>query len=185
MVPELGWSRSIMEVIDQHVREIKSWEEYLSEGMIARENSDTGKWTLGDLAGGITTDYGEDSIGKYAYAISVEKKTLMGYRTVASKFAPEIRERYRKLSFSHFKAVASLEKPEAWLEKADTEELSVESMTHKINEEFKVIKPAELDDDPPKVYRCPECNLWRLKDTSTFEICKGHYVIEEGEIQYK
>ena len=109
----------------------------------------------------------------------------MKYRTVSARFNNKIREKYRKLSFSHFEAVTALEKPEAWLEKADNEDLSVENMRRQINEQFKETKPANLTDEPPDVYRCPECGLWRLKDTSAFEICRGHYEIKNGSIEYR
>ena len=175
----------IQAVEERQDRERKSWEEYISEGINARELKDNSQWVLGDLAKGITTDYGDDTIGKFAYAISIPKKRLMNYRTVSTRFNNETREKYKKLSFSHFEAATPLEKPEAWLEKADDDELSVENMKRLINEQFKETKPANLNDEPPDVYRCPECGLWRLKDVSTFEICKGHYEIKEGSIEYK
>jgi len=161
------------------------WEALISEGMEAREKRDDSQWTLGDLALQVEKSYGKDAIGKFSYAISIEKKTLMNYRTVAKKFNPETRTRYKKLSFSHFATVASLEKPEAWLEKADTEEMSVEALRKKVREEYPSVGVPRLDDNPPEVYRCPECGLWRLKDTSSFEICRGHYVIENGSLVYK
>jgi len=137
------------------------------------------------LAQEITTDYGEDSIGKYAYAISVEKKTLMNYRTVAGCFNKKLRKRYRKLSFSHFASLTAVSKPEAWLEKADDESWSVENLRKQVREAYPNISEPELNDEPPEVYRCKECGLWRLKDMSAMEICKGHYKItKKGETVY-
>ena len=169
-------------VQEQHLKEVRSWEEYLSRGMEARESKDQSEWLLGDLAQGIDKDYGEDAIGKYAYAIGMVKKTLVGYRTVAGVYSVEIREKYRKLSFSHFKTCASLEKPEAWLRKADDREWSVEKMSHEITEAYGDLKAPNLEDKPPRVFRCPECNNWRLEGISYYEICKGHWVIEKGEM---
>lgn len=161
----------------------KPWEQYISEGMEARELKDKSSWALGDLTCGITTDYGDDTIGKFGYAIGVKKKTLMNYRTVAERFDEPIREKYPKLSFSHYATLTAVEKPEAWLEKADTEEWSVEMLRG----ELKKAKDEgpKLDDKPPKVYRCPECGLWRLKDISAFEICKGHYKITKHGLKYQ
>jgi len=165
---------------------VKSWEEYLVAGMSAREAKDDSNWLLGDLALGVSKDYGEDSIGKYAYGISVSKKALMNNRTIAKRFPQEVRIKYKKLSWSHFEAVSPLkiERPEAWLEKADDEELSVESLRKAINEAYPNIGQPDLNDDPPEVYRCEECGLWRLKDVSSLEICKGHYKIVKRGGEY-
>jgi len=165
---------------------IKSWEEYVSSGQIAREAKDDSNWLLGDLALGISKDYGEDSIGKYAYAISVPKKALMNNRTIAKRFPQDLRIKYKKLSWSHFEAVSPLkiQRPEAWLEKADDEELSVENLRKMINESYPTIGQPDLNDDPPDVYRCEECGLWRLKDVSSLEICKGHYKVVKRGAEY-
>lgn len=176
----------MVQIINEiRVKQTRSWEEIVSAGMNAREDVDNGNWTLGDLALEVTKEYGEDSIGKYSYAIGVIKKTLMGYRTVSKVFNPEVRARYRKLSFSHFKTLASLPKPEAWLEKADDNDWSVEMMTEKIKDAYGAIKDVGPEDKPPKVYRCPECNHWRLEDTSSMEICRGHYNLINGKMEYK
>ena len=161
------------------------WEELVTRGQEAREMKDDSQWFLGDLALQAITRYGEDSIGKYAYAVSVEKKTLMNYRTVAGKFNNETRQKYKKLSFSHFATVTSLEKPEAWLEKADNEELPVEVLRKQVREAYPSVGEPDLNDTPPEVYKCKECGLWRLKDVSALEVCKGHYKIEKGQMVYR
>lgn len=169
----------------QQQREVKEWEDYIVEGMEAREDKDNSQWKLGDLAAQITVDYGENSIGKFACAISVVKKTLMNYRTVASTFEKPVRKKYRKLSFSHFAILSSVEKPEAWLEQADDNEWSVETLRKEVKEAYDELKPPNLEDEKPEVYRCPECGKWRLKDISVFEICQGHYVIEGNKTVFK
>lgn len=173
-------------MVQEEIKQVKhSWEQAISLGMEAREQGDQSSWLLGDLANEVEKDYGEDSLGKYAYAIGVVKKTLQGYRTVASVFPQETREKYRKLSFSHFKILASLSKPEAWLEKADNNDWSVETLTKEVQEEYGAIKAPNLDEEAPKVYRCPECGLWRLEGLSSYDVCKGHYVFEKGKLEYK
>jgi hypothetical protein len=174
----------VIEIVEQ-VKQKLSWEEAIVSGQEARLSEDSGRWTLGDLAGEVEKTYGEDSVGKYAYAVGVAKKTLMGYRSVAKRFIPEIRERYKKLSFSHFKTIASLEKPEAWLEKADDNDWSVEKLSIEVSKAYEGLKEPKLEDKPPKVYRCPECNLWRLEDISYHDICKGHYVITKTGMEFK
>lgn len=162
----------------------KEWEEYISEGMEARESKDNSQWLLGDLAMGITVDYGEDSVGKYAYSIGVEKKTLLNYRTIAGRFNKDIRRKYRKLSFSHFACLTKVYSPQAWLEKADNNEWSVNTLRKKLSEQHEIVKEPTLSDEPPRVYRCPECGLWRLKDVSSLEICRGHYKFKDGRVRY-
>lgn len=169
-------------VIEQQI--VSSWEEFISAGMEAREKKDNSQWELGDLAMAVETSYGEDTIGKYSYAIGVEKKTMMNYRTVAERFEPEIRKKYAKLSFSHFASLIAVVKPEAWLEKADDNDWGVEHLRKEIKEAYPNVTGAELDDNPPDAYRCPECNEWRLKNLSTFDICRGHYKTDKGKITY-
>lgn len=172
-------------VVVQEERVRRSWEELIVEGQEARELGDNSNWKRGDLASEVSTSYGENSIGKYAYAIGTAKKTLMNYRTTASRFGKNVRKKYRKLSFSHFSALGATEKPEAWLEKADDGDWNVERLRKEVRDAYKDNKIPNIDDVPPKVYRCPECNLWRLKDTSSFDICRGHYTIKRGKIVYR
>lgn len=164
---------------------IKDWESYVSEGMMARENKDTSSWRLGDLAGGISKDYGEDAIGKYAYAIGVERKTLMNYRTIASSFDIGLKSKYKKLSFSHFAVLTAVEKPEVWLEQANNNDWSTETLRKEVKKVYSALKEPKLDDNPPPVVKCPQCGLWRLKGMSTFEVCRGHYVFKNGRQEYK
>lgn len=168
----------------QEIREKRSWEEYISLGMEARSHKDTSCWTLGDLASSIEKDYGKDSIGKYAYAIGVDKKTLMNYRTIALRFDRGTRETYQKLSYSHFACLTSIEKPEAWLEEADTKDWSVETLRRELRHAYLGLKEPKLE-EKPKVYRCPNCGLWRLKDVSALNICKGHYTMRNGKQYYE
>jgi len=169
-------------VQEQKIR--RSWEEVVSDGLEARENKDQTAWLLGDLATEVAIAYGGDTLGKYAYAISVDKKTLMNYRTVSQKFDTATRSKYRKLSFSHFAALSATEKPEAWLEKADDEEWSVEMLRKNVNQAYQSTNGPKIDDKPPKVYRCPECGLWRLEGMSSYEICRGHYKLTENGLKY-
>lgn len=163
----------------------RSWEEFVSRGLEAREALDNHQWLLGDLAIEVIKDYGKDTIGKYAYAIGVMKKTLQGYRTVSNRFPKEIRRKYRKLSFSHFRNVTSLEQPEAWLIQADDNDWSVEKLGVEIKSAYGDISDEGVPDPPPKVFRCPECNQWRLENVSYKEICKGHYVTVNDKLEYK
>ncbi|MCK9370291.1 hypothetical protein M0R04_10325 [Candidatus Dojkabacteria bacterium] len=165
----------------------KSWEEYVTLLQNAREVKDDSQWTAGDLALGVEKDYGEDALGKAAYAGGYEKKTLMNYRTIAKRFPSHIRDKYKKLSWSHFSSVSAekIPQPEAWLEKADDEDWSVETLRKQVNEAYPSVGSPRLDDNPPEVIRCDECGKWKLKDTSTLEICRGHYGIQNGEMVWR
>lgn len=167
----------------QEIKATKSWEEYCSDGMNARESKDNSQWLLGDLATGISKDYGADSIGKYAYAIFVDRKTLMNYRTIAQTFSKQLRERYKKLSYSHFSCLTNVETPEAWLEQADNNEWSVEHLRSEVKKAYLGLKEPEIEEVPP-VIKCPKCGLWRLKGMSTYDICKGHYDLDKGGLKY-
>jgi hypothetical protein len=172
-------------VIEELNKQVRAWEELISEGLEARELRDNSQWKLGDLAAEVETSYGEDTIGKYAYAVGQEKKTLMNYRTIALKFPEDIRTRYPRVSFSHFAVIANTEKPEAWLVKADDESWSVEHLRKEINEAYPKNNVPEMLDEPPEVNRCDTCGLWRLKDISSFEICRGHYRITKKGMIYE
>ena len=165
----------------------KSWEEYVTLLQGTRESKDDSQWLAGDLALGVAKDYGEDSLGKIAYAGGYEKKTLMNYRTISKRFPVHIREKYKKLSWSHFSSVSAekITQPEAWLEKADDEDWSVENLRKQVNEAYPSVGSPKLDDDPPETIRCNECGKWKLKDISTLEICRGHYEIQNGEMVWR
>lgn len=172
-------------VMVEEVKVKRSWEEYITLGQEARSLKDNSQWELGDLASEMSTEYGEDTIGKFGYSIGVEKKTLLNYRTVSERFSKPVREKYKKLSYSHFASLASTEKPEAWLEKADDEEWSVEGLRKQLREAYPRIEQPELTDDPPEVYRCQECGRWRLKEVTSHEICRGHYELTKNGMIYK
>lgn len=160
----------------------RDWESLISDGLNAREERDGSQWKLGDLALEIEKGYGEDTIGKYASEIGIVKKTLMNYRTVSARFTSEVRKHHAKLSYSHFVAASGLTEPLAWLEKANDNNWSIEMMRREI---ALVSNDQQLPKEkPPEVYQCPECGKWRLRDVSTYEICRGHYSIEKGKYEY-
>ena len=160
----------------------RTLEEIISDGLVAREERDGSQWRLGDLAQEVAKGYGEDTIGKYAGEIGIVKKTLMNYRTVSARFSPEVRNNHRKLSYSHFVVASGLTEPLAWLEKANDNNWSIEMMKREIS---LASNESQLPKEkPPELYQCPECGKWRLKDVSTYEICRGHYNIEKGRYEY-
>ncbi len=161
------------------------WRIFIQRGLEVQQETDSVNWKLGDLAIEVETAYGEDSIGKYAREIRVERKTLMNYRTVSRAFSQTVRNEYPKLTFSHFSVVTSIEKREHWLEQTSINGWSVERLRTQVKKAYKGLTPPKLSDKAPEVYKCPSCGLWRLRGLSSFEICKGHYEIREGKTIYE
>jgi len=119
-----------------------SWEEYVSQGLDAREAKDNSQWALGDLALGVKKDYGEDAIGKYATEISVVKSSLETYRKVAKTFQKSIRLDFSRLSFSHFQLCVYQDDPEMWLKLAHNNNWTCEQLAL----EIKKTKPIKEND---------------------------------------
>jgi len=99
------------------------WETFVSFGQIFRAYKDASQWALGDLATGIESKYGEQSLGKYAIAIGIAYKTLVGYRRVAQKYPRSRRMVY--LSFSHHQRALKASQPFVALEYAHDNNLSI------------------------------------------------------------
>jgi len=155
------------------------WNRLVSKGLEVREQRDGAQWELGDLAGEIDKDYGQDSIGKFAQQINMAGKTLRNYRIVSRTFKKEQRN---YLSFSHYAHLTTVSNPMEWVYKARDNEWSVDQLASELRK-VKKIKPPPLH-EAPEVYRCEKCNMWRLKDLSSFDMCRGHYHFENGEINY-
>ncbi len=159
------------------------WESLVSKGLELRESQDENAWALGELASSVESVYGEDSIGKYAVDIGVIKKTLMNYRTVWKRYlGTGLKEKYPRLSFSHFKTVINTEEPDYWLNQADSNDWGVEMLSHNLSESN---PDARLDEDKkPEIFKCKECGLWRIKDVPISAQCHGHYSYKDGKIRY-
>jgi hypothetical protein len=61
----------------------RSWDELVEAGLMTISNH---QWKLGDLAREVETNYGENSLAKYATALNMEYNTLRRYRDVAKAF---------------------------------------------------------------------------------------------------
>ena len=171
---------------DQIVNEVRiddEWESLVSQGLELRENQDDNQWKLGELGSSVESRYGQDSIGTFATDIGVVKKTLMNYRTVYNAFANSgLREKFPKLSFSHFKTVQATSEPEYWLHQADSNDWSIEKLCHELSQNNP--DPNLREDEKPNIFRCKECNLWRIEDVPLSAQCRGHYSYVHGKIRY-
>lgn len=130
---------------------LKTWEDYVSAGVMARELKDMSQWFLGELATGIEKKYGEDSLGKYSREIGVNPKSLAEYRRVVKKWP-----RYKRLpymSFSHHQRVLKAEKPEEVLEMAHDNDWSIRQLDRYMIDE----KSAECKHDYKSFKICQNC----------------------------
>jgi len=70
-----------------------------------------------------------------------------------------------------------------WVIRARDNGWSVEELTREVNK-IKRINPQDIT-EKPEPYKCEECDHWRLKDLSSFDICRGHYQFNEGQLNYE
>jgi len=165
--------------IVQEVRDVE-WESLVSKGLELREKQDSNQWELGELASEVESVYGEDSVGKFAGDIGMVKKTAMNYRSVWKRYeGTGLREKYPKLSFSHFRSVINTDNPDYWLNQSDLNDWSVEKLGHEMGDSDP--RPKETK---PEVIKCEECGLWRIKDIPNSAVCKGHYKYVNGKLRY-
>jgi len=83
------------------------FEEMIALGQVHRENLDTGRWILGDLALAVSKKYGADNLGRFANETNIGKKSLQDYRAVSAFYDLSVRAEFssiENLSYSHFKA---------------------------------------------------------------------------------
>lgn len=107
-----------------------TWEELVTIGQQVREKKDTSQWDLGDISLTVETQYGEDSLGKFAYAINVNKATLLQYRKVADVFPKD--KRLTALSHRHHLKAAYTDSPYEWITLAHDNNWSSDHLAREI-----------------------------------------------------
>lgn len=112
-------------VIQEFVKERKSWEEIVQSGMLAREAKDNSQWLLGDLAVEVETFF-PGKLEEFASKIGVNKETLRRYKTVSLAWPPSTRLKF--LSHRHHQILASRSDRREWLEKAHDNSWSCEAL---------------------------------------------------------
>lgn len=156
-----------------------SWEECVSAGIVLAQNLDAGRWQLGDLAGTVTTAYGEDSIGAFASEIGMAKaQTLRDYARVARRFPSAIRNAYvdSPLTFSHFRAtIRAGEDAELWLARAADEGLTVAELHRQIA--AAIGKPV-----PPKLLYSGRSRVWHENKDYSKVMIPGDVDVTDGQI---
>lgn len=160
--------------VQKPVEQAAEWEKFVSFGMIAREQEDKSRWVLGDLAVKVRQIWGREMVISYAKSIFVDKAKLLRYMDVSKAIVPELREEFKKLSWSHFRVAAGQKDPRKWLEKADDNEWTVELMAIEV-------KKAHGEAVPPlekvKIVECVFCRKATLDGPkelicSNFHDCK-------------
>ena len=86
-----------------------SWEEAVTIGQQLRHLKELSQWAIGDLAIKVVGQYGSTSLGKFAYAIGLEKKTVYEYMRVADNYQPPAR--LEMLSFRHHQIALQSDNP--------------------------------------------------------------------------
>jgi N6-adenosine-specific RNA methylase IME4 len=144
------------------------WESLVNEGIEARKLGDAANWTLGDLALGVQTVYGDGRLAHYAESIGLAYEALKKDRYVSSQF--EKGKRFPNLSWGHHMVVAARPDAEEWLRRAEREGWSIEQLREAIKPtaepaEFPVGTFAVIYADPP----------WEYENTGFKESAASHY----------
>lgn len=150
-MPETGAIPAIEALIE---RGDDIWEVLVNAGIQAQEFLDTGRWTIGDLAGLVDKQYGQNTIGTFAKAINVEVERVREYRTVAAFWEiphrQKIRADYPTITYSHMREamrLKSVEAAEAFIEECAGEGWTVEEARLKLRERLgKPLPPRKLVD---------------------------------------
>jgi hypothetical protein len=119
------------------------WEEAITIGQQLRHVKELSQFAIGDLANRVGREYGEDSIGKFAYAIGLEKKTVWEYMRVARQFEKSNRIDY--LSFRHHQIALRTNNPQATLKEANDKNWTTIDL-------YKAVKE-RLNPHPPDVHQ--------------------------------
>lgn len=165
-------NKSVQEIVATNLNSL-SWDELVGLAMNAREANDFSRWLLGDIAKTIVLKFGFEALDKFARQSGVTKNSMLRYKTVSESIPAEVREKFPKLSWSHFRAVTTYKEPEKILEKADDENWSVEKTAVEIKKEKLGVKELILR---PRIINCDHCPKYVILDTDSLCEYKGkHY----------
>lgn len=134
-----------------------SWEELISQGIEAREQKDVAQRVLGELADKVEVAYGYDSMGKFAYEVGVNKRTLARYRDVFRGYKDKTW--HDRLSYTHHLIALGASDPEAMLQRAEDESWSAEHLALEVQGEKGETPPVKKP-TPPEY--CPKCSAWKV-----------------------
>jgi hypothetical protein len=147
------------------------YEALLSLGMTAREAYDEARWIIGDIAAVIHQKFGYPGLEDFATKVGIPKSSIDRYREVARKIPVEMREEYKKLSWTHFRAVAAQPNAKEWLEKADQNDWGSEQLQVEIKKITTGIKDLTLR---PRLLRCEFCGYWYIDPKDKEKMCRNN-----------
>lgn len=93
----------------------RTWEEIISDAIVALNAKDNSQWLLGDLGMEVEKTYGAKMIEDFAIKIGVNKETIRRYKVVSKAWPKEWREEFMtpdgdyRLSHRHFQILAPRE----------------------------------------------------------------------------
>jgi hypothetical protein len=142
---------------EELVPNFQTLEEAVSYGMELREKADFLQWHYGDFAVQVEKSLGP-ILEQVARQIGVDVKTMLRYRDVARKYPPELRDKYKVLSWSHFKSAAGQREPEKWLLEAANNNWPVEVLNLQVKTNGQLPPP----ENRPKMIQCLDCGGYFL-----------------------
>jgi hypothetical protein len=131
------------------------WEEAVTIGQQLRHVKELSQFAIGDLANRVSREYGETSIGKFAYAIGLEKKTIWEYMRVARQFEKSARIEY--LSFKHHQIALRTDNPQAVLKEANDKNWSTIDLYKAVKERLNPHPPEEHQHQWVSYRKCSVC----------------------------
>lgn len=146
-------SASSLASISQERMDSWDWEQFVSTGLVAREYKDFSQWILGRLALGVTTKYGENVLGKFAFEVGLNLKTMQRYRWVVKHFPDVKADEPKRLPFYAYESLVTLDNPQEWLDRAADEDWSPYTLVEKVRE-YKNVQEGTIVQ--PK-HTCPKC----------------------------
>lgn len=160
----------VLEAIEQAAAEGNDvWEMVVSAGIQASDKGDESRWLIGDLALLVRTEYGEDSIGKWAKDIKCPVDRVKEYRTVCGFWDRELSARadflaeLKNIYYTHYREAMRLKDYDAaveFIEECAMNDWSVEAARLELDKRLgKKAPPAKLVDSELPVYRLDKCKV--------------------------
>lgn len=147
---------SLIAISEVHkvVRKAKTYEDFVSIGLLVREWKDKSQFVLGELASMVAVKYGEKSLQKYAKEIGIPYNSLRVYRWVVKTIKEKKLPIIPHLSFSHYVLVVRRDDAKKWLLKSADNNWSFEKLATEIRKK----KLPEPEKKEKNIYECPFCH---------------------------